>query len=117
MSDNENLKHFNYAAENKFTIRFGLFTKEKIFGYVSKTPEKQEVQINKEVTLNGFAEISEVLNSMYATNLKEYMGLSNLKVGGNRLSRSDSMSSNFSTMSAIGKSMSMEKSPALQKKT
>ncbi len=74
-------------------MRFGLFVKDKIFGYVSKLPEKQEVQINKEATLAKFAEISEELNGMYATNLKEYMGLSSLKVG--KLVRSDSRSTSL----------------------
>lgn len=72
-------------------MRFGQFVKDNIFGYVAKLPEKQEVQINQEATLSKFAEVSEVLNNMYATNLKEYMGLSNLKVG--KLIRSDSVSS------------------------
>lgn len=40
-----------------------------------------------------FAEISEELNTMYTVNLKEYMGLSNLKVG--KLVRSDSRSTSL----------------------
>ena len=36
-------------------MQFGLFIKNKIFGYVSRLPEKEENQINKEATMKKFA--------------------------------------------------------------
>lgn len=93
ISETDNLKFFNYGADNQTVMRFGQFTKDKIFGYVDKLPQKQELQINKEVTLAKFAEISEELTTMYASNLKEYMGLNNLK--NNKLNRSESRSTSL----------------------
>ena len=54
-------------------MRFGLWTKDQIYGYVSKMPEKQEVQVNKEVTMGIFAEIEEALAAMYEQDNKEFL--------------------------------------------
>ena len=36
-------------------MKLGLFIKDKIYGYVSRLPEKEEQQVNKEATVKCFA--------------------------------------------------------------
>lgn len=52
----EQLEFKTFGEENiELTMKLGLFTKDKIFGYVSRLPEKEEHQVNKEATMNCFA--------------------------------------------------------------
>ena len=65
ISEKEEIQFTTFGETFDLTMKFGFFQKEKLFGYVSKLPEKQEVQINKEATLNCFAEIADALGTMY----------------------------------------------------
>lgn len=56
-----------------------MIVQDKMYAFTSKMPEKEEVQLNKEVTLDKFTQISDKLNQMYTANMKEYLNLSNLK--------------------------------------
>ena len=51
LDSNDNVKVTAFGEEFQARMRFGFFKQESVFGYVSKMPEKEEAQINKEVTL------------------------------------------------------------------
>jgi predicted Zn-dependent protease with MMP-like domain len=91
ISEKEQLEFFTFGDSSELTLRFGLFQRDGIFGYVGKLPEKQEVQVNKEVTMTVFAEIAATLTSMYEQNSKEYTELGSVKGKPGKLRRSGSV--------------------------
>ena len=81
-------------------MKFGMFGKDGIFGYVGSLPEKQEVQVNKEATWVSFAETSENLMAMYSANNNIYMELSNVSSGPSKAGKLKRSGSEVSVVSA-----------------
>ena len=47
INEKEDITFATFGDTFELTIRFGYFEKEKVFGYVSHLPIKQEEQVNK----------------------------------------------------------------------
>lgn len=60
-------------------MRLGYLAGEKLYVFVLSMPQKQEVQLNKEITLEKFASIASKLSASYSSSMKDYMELNNLK--------------------------------------
>ena len=79
LNNQDVLKMTTFGSEYKQSFKMGCLTNDNVFVFVVKMPQKKQVQLNKEITLEKFGSISEVLNRMYITTSKEYLNLKNMK--------------------------------------